>query len=342
MLYKQKGSAKWWTRFRAPDGKEIRESTRTSDRALAEEYEAKRKIEVYRVAKLGDRPRQTWEAAVVRWLEEAVKRTVRDDVSIFRRLDRHFAGSYLDQIGPEDIRGLIRSMREEGLKPARINRILCLVRAVLRKAEREWTWIDRAPVVKMLPVENGRLRWLTREEARRLIDECPPHLAAMVRFALATGLREANITKLEWSQLDLERRVMWVHPDQAKGKKAIGIPLNRDAVVVLREQQGQHPVRVFTYDGKPVEKANVSAFPKACKRAGLGDICWHTLRHTWASWMAQAGVPLDKIQQLGGWSSMTMVQRYAHLAPEHLAAHAEAVSWTKCIESGIDGQKKVG
>ncbi|MGY6215716.1 tyrosine-type recombinase/integrase [Methylolobus aquaticus] len=337
MLYKQKGSARWWMRFRTPDGREIRESTGTTDRTLAEEYEARRKMEIYRVAKLGDRPRRTWKEAVVRWLEETTKRTLRDDVSMFRRLDRHFGDCFLDQIGPDKIRELIRSMREEGLTPARVNRVLCLVRAVLRKSEREWEWIDRAPVVKMLPVENRRLRWLTRDEAQRLIEECPPHLAAMVRFALATGLREANVTKLEWSQVDLERRVMWVHPDQAKGKKAIGIPLNRDAMVVLREQQGKHSTRVFTYEGRPIEKANAAAFPKACRRAGLTDICWHSLRHTWASWMTQAGVPLDKIQLLGGWSNLAMVQRYAHLAPEHLAEHAEAVSWAVRIETGIVG-----
>ena len=68
MLYKQKGSARWWMRFRTPDGREIRESTGTADRALAEEYEARRKMELYRVARLGDRPRRNWKAAVVRWL----------------------------------------------------------------------------------------------------------------------------------------------------------------------------------------------------------------------------------------------------------------------------------
>ena len=56
----------------------------------------------------------------------------------------------------------------------------------------------------------------------------------MARFALATGLRERNVTGLEWSQVDLERRVAWIHPDQAKARKAIGISLNRDAVLVLR------------------------------------------------------------------------------------------------------------
>ena len=80
---------------------------------------------------------------------------------------------------------------------------------------------------------------------------------------------------------------------------------------------------------------------------GIGEqgICWHSLRHTWASWMTQAGVPLDKIQLLGGSSNLAMVQRYAHLAPEHLAEHAEAVSWAMRIENGIVGtgeSKKAG
>jgi len=326
MLYRRKGSSRWWVRYTAPDGREVRESTGTENRKLAEEYAARSRHQAYRVSKLGDQPRRSWEDAVIRWLDETTKKTRRDDVSIFRRLDLHLRGKELGLIGQDDVRAIVRQMRTEGLTPGRINRVLCLVRAVLRKAERNWGWIERAPAVEMLPLRNRRLRWLTRNEADRLVSGCPPHVAAMVRFALATGLREANITGLEWSQVDLTRRVAWIHPDQAKAGKAIGVPLNRDAIVVLREQEGRHPVRVFTYEGRPVAKANASAFAKAVRRAELHEVCWHTLRHTWASWHVQAGTPLHVLQELGGWASFEMVRRYAHLAPEHLAEHADRIA----------------
>ena len=74
------------------------------------------------------------------------------------------------------------------------------------------------------------LRWLTQDEAVRLITELPDHLAAMARFTLATVLRESNVLQPEWQQIDMQRHVAWIHPDQAKAAKAIGVPLNDDAM----------------------------------------------------------------------------------------------------------------
>ena len=101
----------------------------------------------------------------------------------------------------------------------------------------------------------------------------------MVRFVLATGLREANVTGLEWSQVDLRRRIAWIHYGQAKAKKAIGVPLNRNAILVLRRWEGRHPTRVFCYPLKrkgvavctPIEKAGTTAWRKALQRAGIED-----------------------------------------------------------------------
>jgi integrase len=166
---------------------------------------------------------------------------------------------------------------------------------------------------------------LSREEADRLLAELPAHLADMMRFSLATGLRESNVTGLRWDQVDLGRRVAWIHADEAKAGTAIGVPLNRDALLVLRSWVGKHPERVFTFKGKPVAKAGATAWRKALARAGIENFRWHDLRHTWASWHVQAGTPLHVLQELGGWSSAEMVRRYAHLAPGHLADHAKAI-----------------
>ncbi len=181
-----------------------------------------------------------------------------------------------------------------------------------------------------------RVRWLTRDEASRLLNELPYHLESMARFTLATGLRASNVTGLKWSDVDLVRRVAWVHPEDAKGGKAIGIPLNNDAVVVLREQIGKHLTHVFTYGGKPIlTNPNNTAWQTALKRSGIEDFRWHDLRHTWASWHVQAGTPLNVLKELGGWTSYQMVLRYAHLAPEHLAEHANRISGLKSVSTLI-------
>jgi len=183
----------------------------------------------------------------------------------------------------------------------------------------------------MLKEPGSRIRWLSTDDAEQLFQALPPHLEAMARFSIATGLRESNVTKLEWSQVDLSRRVAWIHADQSKSGKAIGIPLNNEAVVVLRQQLGKHSLRVFTYRGKPVLKANTKAWRQALVRTGIVDFRWHDLRHTWASWHVQNGTPLHILQELGGWSDVRMVQRYVHLAPEHLASYAGNISGLKGV-----------
>jgi integrase len=70
------------------------------------------------------------------------------------------------------------------------------------------------------------VRFLTQTQALALLQELPAHLREVATFGLATGLRAANITGLVWDQVDVLRRIAWVHPDQAKARKAIAVPLN--------------------------------------------------------------------------------------------------------------------
>jgi integrase len=121
----------------------------------------------------------------------------------------------------------------------------------------------------MLPEPTKRVRWLTRNDADRLIAVLPPHLADMVRFSLETGLRRSNVTGLQWSQVDLARRMAWIHPDQAKARKAIPVPLSSVAIAVLREQIGKHHTNVFSYKGKSVQQVNT----KACRCSSYQSIC---------------------------------------------------------------------
>jgi len=251
-------------------------------------------------------------------------------------LHDHLAGRFLDEISLDVVNKVAQARKAENVANATVNRSLAVVRAILRCAVREWGWLDVAPVVRLLPELKRRIRWLTREQAMNVLAQLPEHLAEMVRFSLATGLRKDNVVSLEWSQVDLNRRVAWFHHDQTKNKKALAIPLNAEAIAVLRRQEDKHPARVFTYqppakegedprDPQPVKDANTQAWKKALKRAGIENFRWHDLRHTWASWHVQSGTPLQVLQELGGWNSYEMVLRYAHLSAGHLASYAEAM-----------------
>lgn len=179
-----------------------------------------------------------------------------------------------------------------------------------------------APMAGMLRDGAGRLRSLTRDEYARLIAELPEHLADLARMSVATGMRQANVKRLQWKQISLERRHLWVSADQHKNGKAHSVPLNDAAMAVLIKLQSEHPVYVFTYEGKPVDEVNTKAWRAALKRAGIEDFRWHDLRHTFATWHREAGTPTHELQRLGGWKTQSMVERYAHVAPEGLQAAA--------------------
>jgi len=329
-LYKRNNH--WWVRFTTPGGERVRRSTGTADKRQAQEFHDRLKTDIWNVQKLGERPKRIWEEAVIRWLKEkAHKATIAADKMHLRWLDQHLRGMELSFISRDLIDRLIKAKQAEGVSPATVNRMLQVLRALLRMAERDWGWIDKAPIIRLLPELKRRVRWLTRDEADRLLAELPEHLEAMVRFSLATGLRQRNVMELSWSQVDLGKRLAWIHPDQAKARKAIAVPLNAEAMLVLRKLEGLHPEHVFGYRGKPVKQVNTKAWKAALKRAGIEDFRWHDLRHTWASWHVQAGTPQHILQELGGWETPLMVRRYAHLSAEHLAPYAEKISRPRVV-----------
>jgi integrase len=133
----------------------------------------------------------------------------------------------------------------------------------------------------LLPGEVERDRWLNREESSRLIAACPPHLAALVRFTLATGCRASEIKGLEWNRVDLARRTAWLN--QTKNGTQRGVPLNRDGVAVPEGEVGKHAHYCFTYRGKPIRwEVTNSVWKTALEKAGIEDFRFHDLRHTWA------------------------------------------------------------
>ena len=336
-LYKRKDSALWWAKLTV-NGRRIQKSTGTDDRKAAQEYHDRLKAELWEQTRLGVKERYTWQQAVLRWLRETEHKASKDhDLMHLRWLDQHLSGLMLDEIDRDCLDKITESKLATGVANSSVNRVLALVRSILRKAAMEWEWLDKAPKVRLLVESNRRIRWITRDEADRLIKELPEHLKAMVRFSLETGLRQANVTGLQWSQIDLTRRCAWIHPDQAKARRAISVPLSKAAVIILREQIGKHQAYVFTYQGEHVTQVNTKAWRSALKRAGIDNFRWHDLRHTWASWHVQAGTPLHVLQELGGWESVEMVRRYAHLSSEHLASYVDRLSALRAVPDYSEG-----
>lgn len=315
----------WWIAFTTASGRRVQESSGTGDRQAAQELHDRLKADWWRIERLGEKPKRLWEEAVIQWLKEkSHKASLEKDKEIFRWVEPWLSGVEIARID----RALLFRISEAKARASNestANRYMALIRAVLRRACEVWEWVERVPKVPMYTVRNKRIRWITRDEAQDLLGRLPLHQAQMARFALATGLRQRNVCRLKWADVDVARSCAWVHPDQSKTRKAIAVPLNAEALAVLQERRGSNAEYVFTFDGKPVWQVNTKSWRKAVKAAGLDDFRWHDLRHTWASWHAQAGTPLNVLQELGGWSSFEMVLRYAHLSAAHLLPHAERI-----------------
>jgi integrase len=322
MLYRRSRSPYWWVRFQI-DGREIRISTRTTDRAAAEEFETQARSRAWRQSRLGEKPVALWDTASKNWLKRTQKRSKDKDRIIVAWFDTHLKGQPLENVTAEVIEEL-RQLKAEETSPSTANRYMALIRALMRKELG-----NAAPKVPMFAVERGEPRWLTRAQVDRLVKHLAPHLADMVLFTVATGLRMRNVTHLTWDRVDLKRRHVWIPGSRAKAGKPISVPLNSDAIEILKRWQGKHETRVFVFRGKPVDDANGAAFKAAAASVGLPELRWHDLRHTWASWHVQAGTPLHALQELGGWASYEMVRVYAHLSSGHLAKYAKAVQRRK-------------
>ena len=324
-IYKRPDSGFWWINATLPNGKRVRQSAGTAIKEDAEAYLAKLKLDAYRETHFGIKPQRSWQEAVVRYLE--LKRRLRsfsDVQRICRLLDPYLGSMMLNQINGDVVWSVVQGELKRGNKPATVNRYLSTIRSLLRMARDEWQWIDTFPKIKILNGEVERDRWLTQEEAERLIRLCAPHLAAVVRFALATGCRASEITGLEWNRVDLNRHTAWLN--KTKNGTPRGVPLNEDAIEVLKEQIGKNLTHCFTYEGEPIRgQISNTAWHTALGKSGIEDFRFHDLRHTWASWHRQAGTSCDELKDLGGWKSRVMVDRYAKFATENLLSAASRI-----------------
>lgn len=307
----------------APDGTRIRRSAGTSDREKAREYHDRLKAELWDEARLKRKRPRTWDEAALRWLKEKRhKRSYRSDVQRIRWFTEHLRGKTLDAIDRRLIDGLVT--KHIAASDRTKDLYVALIRAMFRLAMREWEWIDTVPAFKTyVKGSKVRVRWISQEQAERLLAALPEHQRDVVVFALSTGLRQGNVLGLTWEQVHLDRRMAMIEHGETKNGEALGVPLNEIAMATLLRQQGKHETRVFTYRGKPLQSANTRVWRQALVECGITDFRWHDLRHTWASWLRQNDVPTWVLQELGGWKSESMVRRYAHMSVKHLQPYAD-------------------
>lgn len=228
---------------------------------------------------------------------------------------------------PSDIHGYTQTRIKAGIRPGTINRELSVISATVNHAVRRWGVPVTNPVrYQWLKAEPPRLRYLTPEEAARLIaiaETLREDLADFIRLALHTGCRKNELLTLKWTDVNMLRRYITLRPEQTKSNRRRAIPLNKTALQAMaRLAQDNKTQWVFARRKNGTVGERVKAldwlFRKAVSLAGIEDFRIHDLRHTFASWLVSEGVELVKVRDLLGHTSIKMTERYAHLMPDRL------------------------
>lgn len=333
MSIKKRGET-WHIDIVAPDGSRVRRSTGTSDKRKAQEYHDKIKHELWEVTRLNKKPVRLFEEAVILFLKDSKSQSnyrykqLKSEYFLSR-----FAGRDLSSITGEEILlslPRINLLNGEPVSNSTRNRYRSDIIRMFSLAYK-MNWIDSIPFVPKEKEPKIRVRWISKEKAALLLKNIKlPWLYNVCFFALSTGARQNEILSLTWSNVDFINKLATVTADNAKSGRARSLPLNSSAIELLRELRFKsNDGYVFTRkDGKRISKVDHRLFQLAVQATGLRDFRFHDLRHTWASWHVQAGTPLYTLKTMGGWETLEMVNKYAHLNAEHMIEYSGNVTFT--------------
>jgi len=323
-IVRRRGRTCWYIRGTI-NGKRYDETTGTSDREFADAYRRKREQEIHREAIHGK--------AVAACFSDAVEHYLAGGGSdrFLEKLVSHLGPLSLEVIGQAKI-DWVASKLYPGRKNSTLNRqVYGPVSAVLHHAA-QLGWCS-VPAIKRPRLPAGRVRWLTKLEADRLLHACNPSMRRIVLFMLYSGARVGETLWLEWDSVDLQRRhVTFAH---TKNGTSRGVPLHSRIVQMLEGLDHREGAIFLTPRGTAYSKPKLgqsldvsagtrikSAFGAACRRAGIDDFHPHDCRHTWATWHYMKNRDISALMHLGGWKTMSMAMRYAHT---NVAEHANSI-----------------
>jgi integrase len=235
---------------------------------------------------------------------------------------KHFGTTPLAQIDQLALDRAARKLYPRASQATRNRQFFTPASAVLHHAARRR--LCPPPLIER-PLEGPeRVRWLTPEEAERLLAACADHMRPLVLVLLYTGARAGEALWLDWRDVDLSRaHVSFV---KTKNGEKRGVPMHQRMVAALANLPHREGAIFRTHTGEPYARpepgggGDTSAgrpistgFSAAVRRAGLTDFHPHDCRHTWATWQYAANRDLGALKRLGGWKSDRMVLRYAHV-----------------------------
>ena len=322
----------WWIHYTGLDGRQIKESSRSTRFRDAEALLIARKHEVQQ----GQQPEHIrikdygFKELAERYKEFAKnQRGYRNKKSIIKFFEEEFGNLPLKHFSQEYVERYQSKLVASGLADGTVNRRLSCLKHMFTKAV-DWRMASEAMCkqvhkVKMFRETMKRDRFLSRTEIDRLLAACgtdaqQAHLKPIIKFAVNTGCRKEEILSLAWDQVDLEHGIISLH--KTKNMESRKVPINdpvKEVLEELLEARCSDYVFMNTRTGTRLKDLKRS-FRTAVKKAGLGDdVVFHSLRHTFASHLVMAGVDIPTVSRLMGHKSLAMTMRYSHLAPNHLS-----------------------
>jgi len=260
--------------------------------------------------------------------------------AIYETTFRHFT----DSAGDIPLRSLTlrhfdryKTERLGTVRPATVNIELRTLRAAFRMAAR-WNMLRRSPAAELslARLDDTERAYFTRPEFQKLLDAIrEPWLRNVVLFAGVTGMRQGEILSLTWGQVDLQARVARLASSatfRTKTGKRRAVPLGETAVSVLRRlRPGDGKSLVFTLRGRPLLRRWVTTkLRRYVRELGMDRrLSFHSVRTSFASWLALDGVSIYQISKLLGHSDVKITQQYyAHLEPGELHGVVDRITFS--------------
>lgn len=225
---------------------------------------------------------------------------------------------------------------------ATVNRYWIAFKTALNFAIKEWEWLDTNPMSKIgaLKENEGRKRFLSDDERKRLLAECQNsknlQLFAIVILALSTGARRSEILNLEWKDVDFKKNAIRLY--NTKNNEPRTLHLHGQALLVLKKlRKDKEPdTLVFASPNNATNPIEITtAWEFALERAEIEDFRFHDLRHSAASYLAMNGATLAEIAEILGHKTLAMVKRYAHFTDTHTSDVVKKMN-DKIFEGGHD------
>ena len=324
----------WWIRWVCTLGHDHRNLSGDLKTVATEEHKAKRaavrearKTGTEYCPRLVQRQHPTlFEDILADYMEYSrrTKRSHNNDrakAELFKGRFRHRLATAVTARDVEDFKAACAERRSV----ATVNHYLKFLKAVFNRAIRQGS-LTYNPVrpVKLFQEHNARNRCLSPDDEARLLDTLPGWFRPLVILALHTGMRRGELQALKWQDVDFNAGTLRIRRDKAGDGRWVA--LNSAALEALRtvkrEQKIMSPYVFCSPQGKFLHNIE-RVWRPALLAARIPDFRFHDLRHTFASRLAMAGVDLYTVQRAGGWKTQTMVQRYAHLSPDHIRAAVE-------------------